>query len=271
MNFFQQFAASTYMCLISFAYRQHPSYPLILVANRDEFFTRPSQAMHYWEDKPNLLAGRDLSAGGTWLGFNTQGRFAALTNYRDVQSAQPVHPLSRGALVNAALDTAQTLKSQLAAADSQQAHYSGYNLLAGDRDALYYADSSDEPYRPLSPGIYGLSNARLNTPWPKLERAVEQLRAVLDQATLTTAKLAHVLQEQEVFPDHQLPDTGISLEWERALSSQFIQMPEYGTRAKTIVLLADTGECQVSEISYSPEHAPETRDFSFTTALLSGR
>ena len=151
------------MCLILFAFRVHPFYPLIVAANRDEFLERPTAAASFWSDQNEILAGRDLSAGGTWLGITRGGRFAAITNHRDLRRRRPNDPLSRGSLVLSALKSEPDLKS----AD----RYDGFNLLFGSALDLRYSNNIDGSLSDVSPGIHGLSNHLLNTPWPKVLKA----------------------------------------------------------------------------------------------------
>ncbi|HAF55073.1 MAG TPA: hypothetical protein DCL01_07615 [Thauera sp.] len=246
------------MCLVVFAWRAHPRYPLVLAANRDEFFSRPAAPAHWWTDAPHLLAGRDLEAGGTWMGFNRNGRFAALTNYRDPSRHVSGTP-SRGALVRDALedtrDAAACLHDLAAWADA----YAAFNLLVCDGEHLGVLESTTGTVRMLSPGVYGLSNHLLDTPWPKLLKA----RAGLEQAlaALPTADSADRLAGEDVLltsllelmrdptpaSDPHLPETGVSLDWERWLSPAFIRAPGYGTRCSSVVICDDTAHTRFVE------------------------
>ncbi len=238
------------MCLIVFAWRPEHPLPLLLAANRDEFHARPSLALGEWPEMPGLLAGRDLQAGGTWLGIDAAGRFAALTNIRDPGQAEGAR--SRGELVS------NYLQSALSPADYlrqiQHEHYSGFNLLIGDRQQLYHLNSREGEARPLPAGIYGLSNASLNTPWPKLQRAREALRQCLEQPEPDT--LLALLSDRERALDEHLPQTGIALEVERLLSSPFIVSPSYGTRASTVLIVQADGGQQIVERSFGPDGEP---------------
>lgn len=222
------------MCLIALAYRVHPRYPLVFAANRDEFLERPTAPAGFWSDAPHLLAGRDLRAGGTWLGLTRNGRFAALTNYRDLHRRQEQGP-SRGLLVRQALehgiDPAMT--------DA----YEGFNLLYGPIAALRYHNNVQPADHALTPGIHGLSNHFLDTPWPKVERAKADLRSViaLEEDALVTA-LFVLLANDAPAADDRLPDTGLPLDMERAVSSIFIRTPNYGTRCSTVVLVDGEGQ-----------------------------
>lgn len=221
------------MCLITLAYHIHPRYPLVLAANRDEFLDRPTSPAHWWPDATHLLAGRDLRAGGTWMGITRQGRFAALTNHRDLRRPKKEGP-SRGLLVRAVLEHTPDLGSS--------ADHEGFNLLYGTVHALHYHSNVELVDRPLAAGIHGLSNAFLNTAWPKVERAKRGLEQALDlpDALLTDALFAFLLDDARP-PDDRLPRTGLSMEQERAVSSVFIDTPGYGTRCSTVVLVDHQG------------------------------
>ncbi len=238
------------MCLILFAYGIHPRYRLILAANRDEFYARPSAAAAFWDDAPNLLAGRDLQDGGTWLGITRRGRFAALTNYRDPASLRAEAP-SRGRLVG------DYLRGRAAPADyldeiRSGAHaYNGFNLLVGDAHSLHWFSNRGRSVS-LSPGLYGLSNHLLDTPWPKVERGKAGLAALLDRGGDPEAEDMLTLLADRTRPaDADLPDTGVGLEWERVLSSIFITSPVYGTRSSTVLKVGRNGDVAFWERNYN--------------------
>lgn len=250
------------MCLITFAINQHPDFPFIMVANRDEFYQRPSDPMHNWQDHPQILAGRDLKQGGTWLGFNRNGRFAAVTNYRRPTANSDL--LSRGALVTDALLSAEPISNYLQTLHTRANSYGLYNLLAGDEQGLYFHSNSERGLQPkrLTNGVYGLCNASLNTPWPKLMDAKAALAQIIKHQEINIDSLSQLLNQKQQAEDSQLPDTGIAIEWERALSSQFICIDGYGTRAKTIVLQAKSGLTQIREISYDENGRFAQQDFT---------
>lgn len=234
------------MCLIVFAWRPgHPT-PLVLAANRDEFYNRPSQPLGEWPDEPGLYAGRDLQAGGTWLGVNASGNFAALTNIRDPRRAQGTH--SRGEL------PVDFLRGHLAPADylaqvcTRLDQYSGFNLLLGNRHELYFLNADEGQPRRLEAGLYGLSNASLDTPWPKVLRATAYLAEALDDAY--PPALLELLRDRSQPPRVLLPDTGIGLDWELLLSSIFIIGPGYGTCASSALLMGADGRVELVERSY---------------------
>lgn len=239
------------MCLILFAWRPDHALPLVVAANRDEFHARPSLPLGHWEEAPGVYAGRDLEAGGTWMGIGPEGRFAALTNIRD--PAQKLGPRSRGELVAGFLRGECPPEEYLAEVARRVEDYSGFNLLAGDGRYLYYLHSRHATPRVLEPGVYGLSNAALDTPWPKLLRARQGLAERLDDPQ--PHRLLEVLTDPTPAPDTQLPDTGVGLATERLLSSIFIRGGHYGTRASSILLVHADGRREFSERSFGPEGA----------------
>jgi uncharacterized protein with NRDE domain len=237
------------MCLILFAYKVHPSYNLIFAANRDEFYERPSSVAEFWEDAPQVLAGRDLKEGGTWMGIDRAGRFAAITNYRDPASWKNNAP-SRGVLVSSYLCGNQNAGNYTDKISRQSQLYNGYNLIVGDRHELFVYSNRGQRQK-LNPGIYGLSNHLLNTAWPKVFRGKKLLKAALDKkgAELEESLFA-MLADRKIPVDNKLPDTGIGLEWERVLSSIFIASPIYGTRSSTILLIGKNGRLKFVEKAY---------------------
>ncbi len=244
------------MCLILFAIRSHSEYPLVLAANREERHSRPTAPMAPWLDDADILAGRDLEAGGTWLGLHRSGRFAAITNRREgVPTTAGLR--SRGALTRSFLAGAFSgdgpQEAMTAAAYAQQvfddrAHYAGFNLLIGDRSGMWYCATEVAPML-LPPGIYGLSNGQLDTPWPKVTNGKLALQREL-AGTPSTAGLLAILEDRVPAADHELPDTGIGIEHERILSSCFILGDEYGTRASTALLIDATGTVVVAEQNF---------------------
>ena len=224
------------MCFIVFAHRIHPRYRLVFASNRDEFYERPTAPASFWDDAPEVLAGRDLQGGGTWMGITRTGRFAALTNHRDLRNIKENAP-TRGALVADFLTGDQPPKAYLEAVAAEADRYNGFNLLVGDTNDLYSFSNVDPVIRMLPPGLYGLSNAVLDTPWPKVERGKEGLKTLLQSEDVEVNALLDLLSDQQKAPDAALPETGIGDEWERLLSSIFIESETYGTRASTIVLI----------------------------------
>lgn len=236
------------MCLIVFAWRPGHPQPLIVAANRDEFYARPSQPLAHWEDRPGLYAGRDLKAGGTWLGIGRDGRFAALTNIRNPQLAQGGP--SRGELVADFLHSQQAPAEYLQSLSHQASGYAGFNLLLGDAQQLWHFNQQQGEARQLTEGLYGVSNADLDTAWPKLQRAKAALNDCLADAH--TDALLSLLGDSRAAADHELPDTGVGLPLERLLSSVFIASPSYGTRASTALIVAADGRRQIAERRFGP-------------------
>ena len=241
------------MCLILLAEDIHPDYRLIVAANRDEFYDRPTAPMDFWEDCPDVLAGRDLQGGGTWLGVSRSGRFAALTNYREPVVSRPDAP-SRGHLVGNFLSGNCPPSDYLEKVSAVGSSYSGYNLMVGDTSGLYYQSNRRDGVQMLTPGWYGLSNHLLNTPWPKVEKGLERFKTVVSgDGPIDTIGLFQLLMDGDRAPDDRLPHTGVSLEWERILSPMFIRSPGYGTRSSTVVLIDRIGCVQIAERTFTPE------------------
>jgi len=239
------------MCLIVFAWRPEHATPLIVAANRDEFYARPTLPLAAWEGYPGVYAGRDLEAGGTWLGVAPGGRFAALTNVRD--PGQPLGPRSRGELVAGFLQGRQSPLEYLQQVARRAADYSGFNLLVGDASQLCYFNPRVGPPVAVAPGVHGLSNAALNTPWPKLLSARSSLEATLENPD--TASLVALLADNRLPTDAELPETGVGLATERLLSSVFIASANYGTRASTALIVHADGRREIMEHSFGPSGA----------------
>jgi uncharacterized protein with NRDE domain len=238
------------MCLILLAYDVHPEYRLVLAANRDEFYERSTLPMAFWEDHPDILAGRDLKGGGTWLGVSRSGRFSAITNYRESGGPKPDAP-SRGHLVSGFLSGNNPPQTYLEAVSAVGQTYSGFNLIVGDALGLYYYSNRGPGIHRLEPGWYGLSNHLLNTPWPKVEKGIALLKsAVLDSDPVNMDSVFHLLKNGEVPPDDRLPDTGVGMEWERILSPMFIQSPGYGTRSSSVILIDRNEKTWVAEQTF---------------------
>ena len=250
------------MCLVVLAFRRHPDYPLVVVANRDEYYDRPARAAHFWDDVPDILGGRDEEAGGTWFGVDRYGRWATVTNYRG--GALGANARSRGELPVKFLRTA-TAPAAYAESVLAEAHwFRGFSLLAGTPEELVYCTNHNASIRVLEPGIYALSNDLLDTPWPKAEYARRMLTAVLDQPeTPEIDRLLAILGSRDQFPDAHLPDTGIGLEMERVLSAPFIVSDSYGTRCTTALLMHRDGSVQFTEQGYRRGRATERRDYRF--------
>ncbi|MCX8517883.1 MAG: NRDE family protein [Rhodoferax sp.] len=222
------------MCVIAWNWQPASATPLLLLANRDEFYARPSQHLHWWPDAP-VLAGRDLQAGGSWLGLSRSGRLAALTNYRRPAENPAEKPtLSRGTLVVGFLQGNMDAESYLQQVAGQAGNYQPFNLLVFDGRQLLGLESRRRRVFAIAPGVSGVSNADFDTPWPKLQRLKQGLTRQL-QAGVELPDLLPLLQDTRRADAAHLPDTGLALEWERQLSAIWLATPEYGTRASSIV------------------------------------
>jgi uncharacterized protein with NRDE domain len=235
------------MCLLLIAWKTHPRYRLILAGNRDEFHDRPAAPLNWWQDDPRILAGRDLKANGTWLGVARSGRFGVVTNYRDLQAPIEGAP-SRGNLVPRFLTGATSPKEFLDDLRGAAMRYSGFNLLVGGSRALYYF-SNRGPTAPtaLAPGVYGLSNHLLNTPWPKLARTRANFTRLLEEQDVTIDALFAVLADREQAPADGLPATGLPADWERVVSAPFIVNERYGTRCSSVLMVERNGRTILHE------------------------
>lgn len=240
------------MCLLVAAVDAHPDYRLVLVGHRDEFHARPSAPLAWWDDAPDVLAGRDLQAGGTWLGVDRRGRMSVVTNFRAPGSQHREAP-SRGLLVTGFLASGLPSASFTESLAADAPAYSGFNLLAWDGSTLAYCGGPDAGARTLPPGVYGLSNARLDTPWSKLTRVRERVRGILRSGPPRPDALFRALDDRQPARDDLLPDTGVGLDLERLLSAPFIVSPDYGTRCTTVVLAGRDGTVQVAERRYAPD------------------
>lgn len=248
------------MCLITFAWRTLPESPLVFIGNRDEFHQRPSAPAHWWTTQPGILAGKDLQAGGTWLGLSKQGRFAVVTNFREGGS-EPVEQ-SRGRLVTRFLEGMDS-DAHWNALHEQAEEYAGFNLIFFDGDTLGYFSNRGIHRRSLEPGLYALSNNFLDTPWPKVTRVKQALNDQL-QVAWDSESLLGLMRHREPAADEDLPDTGIGRAWERMLSPAFIVSEEYGTRCTSLVRMDRDGKFSFIERSFGTDgEATTTREFSF--------
>jgi uncharacterized protein with NRDE domain len=241
------------MCLVLFAHRAHTDYRLVVAANRDEWFERATAPAGFWRDAPDVLAGRDLAANGTWLGVTRTGRFAALTNFRDPASHRPDAP-SRGALVSAFLTSSASPAAYLSSLGREAARYNGFSLLVGDATSLFYFSNQEGEARELAPGLYGLSNHLLDVPWPKVRAGKARLSERLN-GRVSAEGLLEFLDDAGEAPDGDLPDTGVGLERERQLSPLRIRAGGYGTRSSTALLVSSGGEVSFVERSFDESGA----------------
>lgn len=253
------------MCLIIFAHRPDADLPLVVTANRDEFFSRPTREAGFWDDEnlPGILAGRDLQAGGTWLGVTRSGRFAAVTNIRDPARQQP-KPRSRGDLTRNFLASSDSAEDYCRSLQPSFDDFAGFNLLVSDGRSLCYVNNHAQIIETLEPGLYGLSNGRLNSDWPKVRRGREQLGALLDEpAALSTDSLLAMMTDRRLAVDAELPQTGVPKALERTLSAAFIHYPQesYGTRCSSALIVDRQGRMRFSEQNFDSEGTATSAHF----------
>ncbi|WP_163971166.1 NRDE family protein [Oceanobacillus halotolerans] len=251
------------MCLINLHFQDHPTYKLIVAANRDEFYKRPTAPAHFWEDEPNILAGRDLEHKGTWLGITKSGRFAALTNYRNPK--QPIKgKISRGAIVRNYLSGHDAPEDYVKTLHKNKDNYVGFNVIVGTPDQLVYYNNIQQGITTLSPGTHSLSNQFLNTQWPKVVKGKNMLHTyVKNNDQLHADALFEITSDAEEAQDDELPQTGIGIELERKLSPLFIQTPDYGTRSSTVVLVDHHNRVTFIERTFQHGQFEKEASFSF--------
>jgi uncharacterized protein with NRDE domain len=256
------------MCVLAFAWKTHHELPLVLAGNRDEFHARPTAPADWWDEHPDLVAGRDLQAGGTWMGATRTGRFAVVTNFRE--PGGDAGERSRGDLVRDFL--ASSLSPDDWRRSIRASDYGGFNLIFGDGDELHVLSNRVPGTTPLPPGVYGLSNHGLDTPWPKLVRAREGMSEWIASDRSDTERLFEILGDRRPADDEVLPDTGVPYQWEKLLSSVFITSPAYGTRSSTVICFRAEGRALLEERAFDPEGRPAgTRRFEFRTDGRSSR
>ncbi len=252
------------MCLILFAKNQHQKYKLIVAANRDEFYKRKTTHADFWDDHTNILAGRDLQAGGTWMGVNKNGLVSMLTNFRDLKNIKDDAP-SRGHLVSDFLKEEPSASSYLQKLAKNGQAYNGFNLICGNGDELYYYGNYQTGVHKIQDGTHGLSNALLNTSWPKVERGKQKLQDLIDQDQIIVSKLFATLYDDLKADVIELPDTGVGIEMEKMLSPMFIKSTNYGSRCSTVLLVDNDDNYTYVERTYNIEDFSYTeRDFHFT-------
>lgn len=237
------------MCLIVLALGQHPEYPFILAANRDEFHARPTRKAHWWPDRPDILGGRDLQAGGTWLALHRNGRFATVTNFRDAKSPSPKHR-SRGFLVTDFFDSQRAPQDYLDSIDEDD--YAGFNLIVGTAGDVAYLSNREEGKRVLGAGIYGLSNALLDGPWHKVEASKKKLSALLDSGGANETSLMRLMDDRNKGPVSEVETGRLDFETSHAITSPFIVMADYGTRCTTVALADNDGNWSFTERRFDP-------------------
>lgn len=249
------------MCLLVLAWRCHPRYRLVLAANRDEYHARPAAALADWDDAPGIIGGRDLQANGAWLAVDRAGRVGVVTNFREFGRRRRSAP-SRGGLIPAWLSSHRAPRDYFQSLETDAPGYAGFNLLLADAASLWYASNRADVFaRPLDPGIYGLSNEFLDTPWPKLVRVRSGFRSLLDSPVADDAGalatgLFGLLADREPAPPDSLPPGDLSPEWARKLSAPFVLDPAYGTRCSTVLTISDGGTLRITERRFDADGNP---------------
>ena len=237
------------MCLILFSYAQHPRYRVVLASNRDEFLERPTKPADRWTGPRPMVAGKDLKAGGAWLGISTEGRFATVTNFRESTTEAQDAP-TRGRLAPDFIFGDLEPEAYIEQIHQSDARYNGFNLLLGDSQGLWWYSNRHDDLQWVEPGLHGLSNHLLNTPWPKVERGKARLEKMLRADRIDPDSVFDMLKDDEPAPDEMLPDTGVGIEWERRLSPMFIRTPHYGTRCSSLLLIDYSGHATFYERTY---------------------
>ncbi|PKM90885.1 MAG: hypothetical protein CVU87_00695 [Firmicutes bacterium HGW-Firmicutes-12] len=257
------------MCLILMALDCHAEYRLVIAANRDEDYARPTEGADFWPDYPDILAGRDLLQLGTWLGITRAGRFAALTNYRDPLNFRQ-GARSRGELVGNYLQANERPEEYLKKVQATAINYNGFNVLLGDIHSIYYYGNTEKRITKLEPGYYGLSNHLLDTPWTKVAVGKKALQdALSDNKKVHIPEIFKLLSDRRKAEDRELPNTGVGLLKERLLSSIFIDSEDYGTRSSTVVTVNRDNHVVFTERKYfENDHAKwEERQFEFDITM----
>lgn len=237
------------MCLIALGIGQHPDYPLILAANRDEFHARPTKDAQWWPDKPDIVGGRDLQAGGTWLALHRKGRFATVTNFRDAEPPRAGHR-SRGHLVTGFLESHLTPAAYLDTIDEDK--YAGFNLIVGTMNDIAYLSNREQGTRQLDAGIYGLSNALLDGPWHKVEKSKEKLAVAVADSKVDETQLMRLMNDRGKAPVAEVETGRLDFGAAHAITAPFIVMPDYGTRCTTVVLVDHHGNWRFAERRFGP-------------------
>lgn len=245
------------MCLIVLSLNEHPEYPLIVAANRDEFYDRKTAPAAFWEDHPEILGGRDLVAYGTWLAMNRNGRVAMVTNYRDLSRQKKDAP-SRGELVTDYLLSDLHPLAYMEEVARRGDEYNGFNLIVGNPRELYYYSNYGDGVTAVRPGLHGISNHLLNTPWPKVRKATQTIGGLIRNGVADPEPFLDALYDDTTAPDEELPDTGVGLDWERRLSSVFIKSKGYGSRCSTVIQVDRDNRVRFTERVYDPA------DFSYS-------
>ena len=253
------------MCLINLHLQEHPNYKLIVIANRDEFYERPTAPANFWEDKPEILAGRDLLELGTWIGVTEQGRFAAVTNFHDQTQKPSINDkISRGKIVTSYLKDDISPQSYLETLHKNKDMYEGFNVILGNEEELFYYNNIEMEITKISAGTHGVSNDTLNSPWPKVTKGKQRLREyIMNQEVIGANMLFDILADNEQAEDSDIPETGLDIELERTLSPIFIKTPDYGTRSSTVIFIDNDNYLTFVERTYQHGHFVRDNRYSF--------
>ncbi|MEW5011100.1 MAG: NRDE family protein [Cycloclasticus sp.] len=246
------------MCLILFAHQHNEQYKLVLIANRDEYHHREAKPAAFWPQQTSIFGGIDCSAGGSWLSIDKTGRLAAITNIRKPPFSKD-NTLSRGEVIANFLSQQQTAADFLAELTDSDHLYGLFNLLLLDDSGLWHYSSDTHRAQLISPGIHGLSNACLGTPWPKVSRSCAALESQLQKPQINEEHLLNILQSSEQPAEHEIPVTGIDPEFERLLSSAFIQSDDYGTRCSTLITIDHSNRVKFTELTYNRQGEESSR------------
>lgn len=243
------------MCILFAGLSSHKQYPLIICANRDEYHVRPTAAAHVWSGESQIIAGKDLQAGGSWLGINHKGEFAAITNIREPSAHQPGR-LSRGELVIKALEgrLSNTWLTQ------HSPSYNPFNLIYQQKNSLFCFNSIKQTNQRLNQGFHAISNGFINEPWPKMTKGLQALQTACQQSEINSESLINLMQDESLPKDSELPNTGINLEWEKRLASIFIRHPDYGTRSTSIITKDINGLTTFLEVRYNAQGVELSRE-----------
>ncbi|MEA1962079.1 MAG: NRDE family protein [Bacillota bacterium] len=251
------------MCTILFAYDCHPCYQLVVAANRDEFFSRPARAAEFWTEAPNILGGRDLQEGGTWMGITTEGRFATLTNYRDPSSYKQEAP-SRGQLVQNYLCGQLSPESYIETLENGGTAYNGFNLLLGTYESMYYYSNRGKNICKVEKGVHGMSNSLLDVPWPKVSKGIKAVGDVVEHKEIEVEQLFAIMADREQPDERNLPQTGVSLEMEKMLAPMYVMSPHYGTRTTTVLLVDRKHRVQFWERTFAAMNPDKWNEIHYT-------
>jgi len=252
------------MCLINFRLNDHEKYKLVLAANRDEEYHRQADPAKFWEDDGNILAGRDLRGTGTWLGITMDGRIAALTNIRNNDELLNTNLKTRGLLVSGFLQSKDSAEKYLTSLKADAGEYSGFNLIAGFPDELYYLNNYENEVQKIEDGVHGLSNHHLDTPWPKVVKGKHMLSEITSGKDIDVEALFRLLKDSDTAPREDLPDTGLSIELETQLSPLFIDTEHYGTRCSTVLVVDKDDNVDFTERTYEHGRMTDEKRYAFT-------